>query len=150
MLESQIVRVIEESGLFASVAREPFDPGQVDLSIRIEPAIVAFDRRVNMAYFPLALATLTLYIWVGGPVATDTEFYDVTLKVADAGGRHAFDVSTHETHTHWISIYSSEYRGALCKGPNAGEATAGLVKDLAAKLASAGFAATGRDRPGAR
>lgn len=139
VLESQIARVIEASGLFLSVTRGEFDPSNVDLVIQVEPAIVAWDRRPNMAYFPLAFATLTLYIWVGGPIVTDTEFYDLTLKMHDASGRHLFDVTTRQSHTHWNNLYRHEHRSPRCLGPHAGELIAELVKSLSDRLASEGF-----------
>jgi hypothetical protein len=150
MLEAQIARGIDASGLFASVAHGDFDPQQVDLLIRIEPAIAAWDRRGNLAYLPLALATLTLYIWVGGPILTDTEFYDVTLRVHDTE-RHLFDVSVHRKYTHWINFYSGEYWDNMpCQGPRAGEMVAELVRKLGERLASAGWERSGHRTSRAR
>lgn len=137
-LEKSLVRLAREGGLFGSVSYRSFDPDEVDLVLRVEPAIVAYDIRANAAYFPLALATLTLYIWVGGPIHTHTEFYDVTVAVHDPRGGHLFDVSTRERHTHWVSLYSREYGDAICRGPHADEVLVGLLEDLGERLRNEG------------
>jgi hypothetical protein len=70
------VRAIESSKLFSSVSIGVVDPVEIDLRLRFDRGTVAVNRRVNLSYFPLALATLTLSIWLGGPIGTDIEFYE--------------------------------------------------------------------------
>jgi hypothetical protein len=141
-VEREVARAVRDSGLFHAVYVGTGDVQDRDLVLRIHRATAAYDRRVNAAYFPLALATLTLYIWVGGPIHTDTEFYDITVSLFDADGTHLFDVQRREKHTHWINLYNAERYEFRCQGPNAGQVISGLVEELGQRLAAHGAGGT--------
>ena len=98
----------------------------------MDKANLSYRRRVNAAYFPLALATLTLYIWVGGPVETDVQYYDATLHVEDSAGSRLFTASSQVTTGHWLSLYSSERGSIACRGPDAHQ----VIEDLVAQVRS--------------
>jgi len=147
--ESQLEQAIEYARLFATVERDDFDDSNVDLVIAVDKADLSFRRAVNLAYFPLALATLTLYIWVGGPIGTDTQYFDVTLHVAEPGSSSdLFAVGSHLQKDHWISLYSPEYwaQDAPCRGPAGRRVLADLVHQLEQGLRAHGLFA-GAPRP---
>ncbi|EKR27626.1 hypothetical protein [Leptospira interrogans] len=47
-------------------------------------------REPHLAYFPLAILTVTLYIWFGGPIHTDTSKYSCELNVQDSKQKIVF------------------------------------------------------------
>ena len=131
--EQQLLRALERSRLFATVHLDDFDPANVDLVIAVDKADLSVRRRINLAYFPLAIATLTLYIWVGGPIVTDTQYFDVALHASKPGSQaELFSVASRLDEDHWINLYSPEYwaQDAPCRGPAAGEVLADLVRQL--------------------
>ena len=149
-LERQLARSLEHAGLFASVAHGDFADEDVDLLLRVDKADVSFRRHVNLAYFPLALATLTIYIWVGGPIQTDEQFYDVTLHAEKPGGEALFSVTSTLKKDHWLNLYTKESwnQQIMCRGPHAYRMMNDLVSQLAAKLRGADLAlARGATRP---
>ena len=58
-----------------------------DLVGEIEFSSYQIKRSIHPAYFPAALLTATVYIWVGGPIAIDTVNLVATLVVKDASGK---------------------------------------------------------------
>ncbi len=132
-LENNFRNALKRSGLFAAVEGPDFDAGEVDFVLRMGRGTSASERRVNLAYFPLALGTLTLYIWFGGPIGTDIEFYGIELSGHTPDGSPLFSFTSRQQRKHWVNFYSAEYwaADAQCRGPNAGEAIAAMIEELA-------------------
>jgi len=148
--ERELEKALARSLLFEQVERNDFDESSVDLVISIDKADLSVRRQVNLAYFPLALATLTLYIWVGGPIATDTQYFDVTLHAFRPNEfSELFSVSSKLQKDHWISLYSAEYWATMttpCRGPAAKRVLTDLISQLDRELRVRGLLG-GRERP---
>jgi hypothetical protein len=130
-LELEFERALHRSGMFSKVARGEFDAADVDLVMRFEKADLSYRRNPNLAYFPLALATLTIYIWVGGPILTDTQYYDINVHVERPEGHEILALRSQRSDDHWINLYSKEYGSdEPCSGPDAHEVIADLIDQL--------------------
>lgn len=147
LLELELERSLHHAKLFESVVRDDFQDADVDWVIHVEKADLSYRRRPNLAYFPLALATLTLYIWVGGPIVTDISYFDVTLHLDRSDGTRVGSARSHLDKSHWINLYSGHTRaqGGVCDGPHAHLVMADLIRQLSDLLqTSGGLAAGGR------
>ncbi len=131
-LELEFERSLHHVGLFERVVRDDFDDADVDWVIRVGKADLSYRRHPNLAYFPLALVTLTLYIWVGGPVVTDVSYFDVTLHVDRPDGTRVASVTSTIDESHWINLYSNHSRsqGGVCDGPKSHLWMADLIRQL--------------------
>lgn len=81
-----LLKYIEEKKIFT---RAQVLPGTIAgdehiLQFRFDKFTV--ERNAHPAYFPLAIITLTVYIWANGPIYIDTIDIDGTLIVTDAEG----------------------------------------------------------------
>lgn len=136
--ELELERSLHHSGMFERVVRNDFADSDVDVVIRVDAADLSYRRNVNLAYFPLAVATLTLYIWVGGPIFTDLQYFDVTLHVERPAGHELFAVESRVKDGHWINLYGREYGDDPCRGPGAHVVMEDLIAKLRDGLRSAG------------
>lgn len=132
--EKQIVAELRYSGMFAGVYYNDYEAGDVDLEIRVAPATLWFDLSPHPAGIPLAFVTATLYIWVGGPMVTHYQQYEVTLNVYDPNGGHLFEISEKDWFTHGVGFYSKEYGSRTCIGPDFKEIVRPLLSRLSEKL----------------
>ncbi|HMV42571.1 MAG TPA: hypothetical protein PK079_20585 [Leptospiraceae bacterium] len=64
------------------------------------------ERTIDPWYFPLALVTLTIYIWIGGGVSIDTGIYNASLLVKDEKGKVIYQVSKEKMEERSINIYN--------------------------------------------
>lgn len=85
-LTGNLLAYLEQRELFADVIPGPGNMRSDDLAFRFQYRRYQSGRHVHPAYFPLAFATATLYIWFGGPVWTDHVDIDGRLIVEDASG----------------------------------------------------------------
>ncbi len=78
---------VASSGHFSQLLSFPATLGEQDLRLHFEFSSLKGRRTTHPAYFPGALATLTLWIWVNGPIYVD--HYDIAgnLSITDAAGK---------------------------------------------------------------
>lgn len=66
------------------------------------------ERKLYPLYFPLAMITLTMYIWFGGTVTVDEAHYACTLKVTDSDEKILYRLEGQVSGKKEINIYSDE------------------------------------------
>ncbi len=131
-LTLNILEYMREGRYFADANVLPGKPGRDDVVLRFRFDRYELRRSPHPAYFPGALLTLTLYIWVGGPIFTDRSDLAATLVVEDAGGARIASETSQVFDEHSVSLWSSEY--VL---PSGVEARTSIVKELLAKAVAA-------------
>jgi hypothetical protein len=91
---------------FSDVAgsSDPVRPEDLVLRFRIER--YRYTRSAHPLAIPAALATLTFYFWVGGPVATEAKDLVLTLAVEDSKGTVLTTVTSRVDEQRNVSIYS--------------------------------------------
>ena len=108
-LTLQIREFLEDGRYFDKVRILPGKPADGDLVLRFRFEHFNQTRDVHPAYFPLALLTLALYPYFGGPVFVDTSHLEGELRVATSDGRELAAVTAKEENSYSVSIYSSHY-----------------------------------------
>jgi len=83
----QLSNRIERGEYFAKVISFPATPGEQDVTLKLNLTSLKGKRTPHPAYFPGALLTLTMWIWVNGPIYVDK--YDLAgeLSITDAQGK---------------------------------------------------------------
>lgn len=137
-LENLIVRGLRESGAFRAVRQGDFSSSDVDLELRLGPATAWFNSRVHPLYFPLAIATLTLYIWFGGPIRSHYQQYGMRVSAFDRDGTLLFELEEKDWYHHGVGIYSSENNSLRCRGNDADRLVKKLVRSVSTAVATAG------------
>ncbi|TGL63252.1 hypothetical protein [Leptospira sarikeiensis] len=66
-------------------------------------------RKPHPAYFPLAILTLTIYIWAGGPIASDHSQYECNLTVKNPNGNVLFKNTKRIFNVRDVNLYSKYY-----------------------------------------
>jgi hypothetical protein len=83
-LTLNLAEFVRKSGHFRAVDLLPGQVGPDDVVLRLAFARYRQRRAPHPAYFPAAFLTATLYIWVGGPIFTDTSDLEATLSIEPA------------------------------------------------------------------
>lgn len=83
----QLARRVERGEYFEEVISFPATLGEQDVALKFTFTSLKAKRTPHPAYFPGALLTLTVWIWVNGPIYVDK--YDVAgnLQIVDAHGK---------------------------------------------------------------
>lgn len=114
-----LVRYLKQSGAFMDVVPMPGSVSSEDWVLSLAFDRYRLERSVHPAYFPSAIFTFTIYIWVGGPIFVDTARLEGELVIRDHEGRMIAEARKSIDEKHNVSIYSPTY--ALPSG--AGERT---------------------------
>lgn len=83
----QLSNRIERGDYFAKVISFPATLGEQDVTLKLNLTSLKGKRTPHPGYFPGALLTLTMWIWVNGPIYVDK--YDLAgeLTISDAQGK---------------------------------------------------------------
>ena len=104
-----VKRYIEESRAFERVGLLPGEVGADDVVLRIKFRRYAQRRGPHPAYLPLAILTLTAYIWAGGPIYRDSSDLAARIEAQDREGRSLASVEKAVSSTHDISFLEPAY-----------------------------------------
>ncbi len=108
-LTLSIATYVEEAKYFSRVNRLPGTPRPDEYVLRFEFSRYRMERTPHPAYFPLAILTLTIYIWVGGPIYVDESTLTGELVVTDVSGKTLVQVSDSFADQHDVSFNSPDY-----------------------------------------
>ena len=89
-----IAEYVRDASYFSRVNALPGNPRPDEVVLHFDFDRYELHRRPHPAYFPAAIATLTLYIWFGGPVYRDTADISASLRVDDPAGKQLLVIST--------------------------------------------------------
>ncbi|WP_347989631.1 hypothetical protein [Methylomonas sp. AM2-LC] len=124
-LRGNIKNYFSQVAYFSSVNTLPGNLNGNDVQFNFQFSKYNQTRSVHPAYFPLAIGTLTFYIWFGGPIYVDSSDISGVLSCQDAVGNQLFQVSSNIHDEHNVNIWSTEY--SLPSGINA---RTSLMQDL--------------------
>ncbi|MCI8212201.1 hypothetical protein AUC61_21965 [Pseudomonas sp. S25] len=108
-LTEQISRYVEKGGYYQSVIAFPARMGEHDVQLKFNLTSLKGKRTPHPAYIPGALLTLTIWIWVNGPVYVDS--YDLAgeLVVEDRNGKVLARAAEKVNEKKNLGIYNGEY-----------------------------------------
>ncbi len=102
VLTTQIAQHVERGEYFERVISFPAKLGEQDIELQFEFSSLKGKRTPHPGYFPGALLTLTVWIWVNGPIYVDKYDLAAELTIRDAtgkrSGRVAKDAATQPEH----------------------------------------------------
>lgn len=84
---AQLARRVERGEYFQEVISFPATLGKSDVALKFTFTSLKARRTPHPAYFPGALLTLTVWIWVNGPIYVDKYDLAGNLQITDAQGR---------------------------------------------------------------
>ncbi|UCJ16049.1 hypothetical protein K5Q02_19880 [Pseudomonas sp. MM211] len=83
----QLARRVERGEYFEEVISFPATLGEQDVGLKFTFTSLKAKRTPHPAYFPGALLTLTVWIWVNGPIYVDKYDLAGNLQIVDAHGK---------------------------------------------------------------
>ncbi|MBC8650169.1 hypothetical protein GYM54_20335 [Pseudomonas sp. MTM4] len=86
-LTAQIAQHIERGEYFERMISFPATLGEQDVQLQFNFTSLKGKRTPHPGYFPGALLTLTVWIWVNGPIYVDKYDLAAELEVVDAAGK---------------------------------------------------------------
>jgi len=92
--------------MFERVMILPGQPAPQDTVLHLRFTRYDQESGISPWYFPAAVLTLTVYIWVGGTVGIHHTNYAATLTVDDGAGHRQAEVSLEEATSRHLSVYS--------------------------------------------
>ena len=124
-LTANLLEYLREGNHFRDVDLLTGKIGADDLVLRFRFDRYRQTRSPHPAYFPAAIATLTLYIWFGGPIFTDSSDLSGSLSVENASGSSMVKVEAQINEDRNVSIWSQEY-----VFPSGLKARSAFIRDL--------------------
>ena len=100
---------LEETHMLSRVNILPGEIGSNDHQLVFEFDNYTFSRDAHPAYFPAAFFTMTIYIWVNGPIFVDTFNVDGKLRVLDRSGVEIISFSDKANIQKNIGLFDPEY-----------------------------------------
>ena len=107
-LTINVAQLVSQAGYFKQVKVVP-EQTTDGYRVRLRFDHYQVTRRIHPAYFPVAFATVTLYIWFGGPIFRDQVDLKADLRIQTADGQTLATASDALTYFENIGFYSSKY-----------------------------------------
>jgi hypothetical protein len=134
-LTAQLNAYVRTAGYFKQVTEYPVRLGEQDVTLKFNMTSLKGHRAPHPGYFPGALLTLTIWIWVNGPIYVDS--FDVAgdLVIVDRNGKELASAKESIKFEHNVGLYSGEYWAPSMGGQQLTKLVAQLLDDATAKLA---------------
>ncbi|PWK28767.1 hypothetical protein C7534_13823 [Pseudomonas sp. OV226] len=134
-LTAQLNQYVQAGRYFKQVTEYPSRLGENDVLLKFNMTSLKGHRSPHPGYFPGALLTLTLWIWVNGPVYVDR--FDVAgdLVIVDRDGKELAAAKEQIKFEHNVGLYSSEYWAPTMGAKQLNELVTQLLDTATAHLA---------------
>lgn len=141
-LTQQLNRYVQAGGYFQQLSQFPTPLAPQDVVLKFEMTSLKGHRGPHPAYFPGALLTLTIWIWVNGPV--DVDRYDIAghLVIENRDGTVLARTQDEVKFERNVGIYDGEYWAPSMGAPQLQELIAKLLDTATAQLPAITAAAT--------
>ncbi len=108
-LTKDLDRYVDKAGYFKSVSEYPTRLGEQDVVLKFDLTSLKGRRAPHPGYFPGALLTLTLWIWVNGPIYVDSFDLAGDLVIVDRDGVELARSKDQITFKHNVGLYGGDY-----------------------------------------
>lgn len=134
-LTVQLEQYVRSAGYFKQVTEFPVRLGEQDVTLKFNMTSLKGHRAPHPGYFPGALLTLTIWIWVNGPIYVDS--FDVAgdLVIVDRNGKELAKAKESITFEHNVGLYSGEYWAPSMGGQQLTKLVTQLLDTATAELA---------------
>jgi hypothetical protein len=134
-LTAQLNQYVQTGGYFKQITEYPTRLGENDVLLKFDMTSLKGHRGVHPAYVPGALLTLTLWIWVNGPINVDS--YDVAgnLTIVDRDGKELAAAKEEIKLERNVGLYGREYWAPTMGAKELNQLVAQLLDNATARLA---------------
>lgn len=134
-LTAQLNQYVSTAGYFKQVTEYPVRLDEQDVSLKFNMTSLKGHRGIHPGYVPGALLTLTVWIWVNGPIYVDT--FDVAgdLVIVDRDGKQLASAKHEVKFERNVGLYGREYWAPTMGAKQLNELVAQLLDSATAKLA---------------
>ncbi len=133
-LTDQVSRYVAQTDYFNQVITFPTKAGDKDVVLKFDFTSLYGHRAMHAGYLPGALLTLTIWIWVDGPIYVDTFDLAGSLTIEDTHGKVLAKTEQQVNLKRNVGLYDREYWAMTRGAPQLRELVAKLLADGTAKL----------------
>jgi hypothetical protein len=134
-LTTQIKQYVDKGGYFKQITEYPTRLGENDVVLNFNMTSLKGRRTPHPAYFPGALLTLTLWIWVNGPIDVDSFDLAGDLQIVDRDGKTLATSREQVKFERNVGIYGREHWAPTMGAKQLSELVSTLLDTATARLA---------------
>ncbi|WP_455823998.1 hypothetical protein [Pseudomonas graminis] len=108
-LTVQLNQYVRTAGYFKQVTEYPTRLGEQDVTLKFNMTSLKGHRAPHPGYFPGALLTLTIWIWVNGPIYVDSFDIAGDLAIVDRNGKVLSSAKEEVKFERNVGLYGREY-----------------------------------------
>jgi hypothetical protein len=134
-LTVQLNQYVHKGAYFKQVTEYPTRLGENDVLLKFNMTSLKGHRAPHPGYFPGAILTLTIWIWVNGPIFVDT--FDVAgdLVIVDRDGKELATAKEQVKLERNVGLYGREYWAPTMGAKQLSELVSQLLDTATARLA---------------
>jgi hypothetical protein len=134
-LTAQLNQYVQTGGYFKQVSEYPARLGENDVLLKFNMTSLKGHRSPHPGYIPGALLTLTLWIWVNGPIYVDS--FDVAgdLVIVDRDGKELAAAKDQVKLERNVGLYGREYWAPTMGAKQLNELVSQLLDTATTRLA---------------
>ena len=133
-LTVQLNQYVRSAGYFKQVTEYPTRLGEDDVLLKFNMTSLKGHRAPHPGYFPGALLTLTIWIWVNGPIYVDTFDVAGNLVIVDRNGKELASAKEEVKFERNVGLYGREYWAPTMGAKQLSELVTQLMDSATAKL----------------
>ncbi|KAF2408792.1 hypothetical protein ACMSI6_10925 [Pseudomonas antarctica] len=134
-LTAQLNQYVRTAGYFKQVTEYPTRLEENDVVLKFNMTSLKGHRAPHPAYIPGALLTLTIWIWVNGPIYVDSFEVAGDLVIVDRNGKELATAKEDLKFEHNVGLYGREYWAPSMGAQQLNTLVAQLLDTATAKLA---------------
>lgn len=133
-LTSQLNQYVKAGAYFNQVSEYPTRLGENDVALKFNMTSLKGHRGPHPGYFPGALLTLTIWIWVNGPIYVDSFDLAGDLVVVDRDGKELASSKQQLKLERNVGLYGREYWAPTMGAKQLTELVSQLLDTATARL----------------
>ncbi len=133
-LTVQLNQYVRSAGYFKQVTEYPTRLGENDVSLKFNMTSLKGHRAPHPGYFPGALLTLTIWIWVNGPIYVDSFDVAGNLVIVDRNGKELASAKEEVKFERNVGLYGREYWAPTMGAKQLNQLVAQLLDSATAQL----------------
>ncbi len=134
-LTAQLTPYVKSAGYFRQLSEFPTRPGEDDVVLKFNMTSLKGHRAPHPGYLPGALLTLTVWIWVNGPIYVDSFDLAGELSIVDRNGQELASAKEQLKFERNVGLYGREYWAPTQGAKQLNELVAKLLDNASARLA---------------
>lgn len=134
-LTAQLNQYVQTGGYFKQVTEYPTRLGENDVLLKFNMTSLKGHRAPHPGYFPGALLTLTVWIWVNGPIYVDSFDIAGNLVIVDRDGKELAAAKEEVKLERNVGLYGREYWAPTMGAQQMNQLVAQLLDTATARLA---------------